>query len=60
LNQLRKLGKVFGLRQFFINHIATSRLHGKHAVFGQVTQGQDVVNATQQGDQLKSVTIAES
>lgn len=29
-------------------------------VFGQVTQGQDVVNATQQGDQLESVTIAES
>src|SRR5579863_1831435 len=46
--------------QFFITHIATNWLDGKHTVFGQVTQGQDVVNATQQGDQLKSVTITES
>src|SRR5713226_2596465 len=45
--------------QFFITHIATNWLDGKHAVFGQVTRGQDVVNATKQGDQLKSVTITE-
>ncbi|MDX2181498.1 MAG: peptidylprolyl isomerase [Bryobacteraceae bacterium] len=46
--------------QFFITHIATDWLNGKHTVFGQVTSGQDVVNATQQGDALKSVTIAEA
>jgi len=46
--------------QFFITHIATNWLDGKHTVFGQVTKGQDVVNATKQGDQLKSVTITES
>jgi len=46
--------------QFFITHIATDWLNGKHTVFGQVTAGQDVVNATQQGDALKSVTIAEA
>lgn len=46
--------------QFFITHIATNWLDGKHTVFGQVTQGQDVVNATKQGDQLKSVTITEA
>jgi len=45
--------------QFFITHIATDWLDGKHTVFGQVLSGQDVVNATQQGDQLKSVAISE-
>jgi cyclophilin family peptidyl-prolyl cis-trans isomerase len=43
-----------------ITHIPTNWLEGKHTVFGQVTKGQDVVNATKQGDQLKSVTITES
>ena len=45
--------------QFFITHIATDWLNGKHTVFGQVTSGQDVVNAVQQGDTLNSVTIEE-
>jgi peptidyl-prolyl cis-trans isomerase B (cyclophilin B) len=46
--------------QFFITHIATDWLNGKHTVFGKVTSGQEVVNATQQGDTLKSVTITEA
>jgi peptidyl-prolyl cis-trans isomerase B (cyclophilin B) len=45
--------------QFFITHIATDWLNGKHTVFGQVTTGQDVVNAIQQGDTLESVSIEE-
>jgi cyclophilin family peptidyl-prolyl cis-trans isomerase len=45
--------------QFFITHIATDWLDGKHTVFGQVTSGQDVVDKVQQGDQLKSVTVQE-
>jgi len=45
--------------QFFITHIATDWLNGKHTVFGQVITGQDVVNAVQQGDTLDSVTIEE-
>ena len=45
--------------QFFITHIATDWLNGKHTVFGQVVSGQDVVNAVQQGDILTSVTIDE-
>ena len=45
--------------QFFITHIATNWLDGKHTVFGQVTKGQDIVNAIQQGDKLVSVTIEE-
>jgi peptidyl-prolyl cis-trans isomerase B (cyclophilin B) len=46
--------------QFFITHIVTDWLNGKHTVFGQVASGQDIVNATQQGDELKSVTIVEA
>jgi peptidyl-prolyl cis-trans isomerase A (cyclophilin A) len=45
--------------QFFITHVVTDHLDGKHTVFGQVTSGQDVVDKVQQGDQLKSVTIKE-
>lgn len=46
--------------QFFITHVATDWLNGKHTVFGQVTEGQDVVDAIAQGDTLKSVTITEA
>ena len=46
--------------QFFITHVVTDWLDGKHTVFGQVASGQDVVNKIQGGDQLKSVTIQES
>ena len=45
--------------QFFITHKATPWLDGKHTVFGQVREGQNVVDAVQQGDELKSVTIEE-
>ncbi|MCZ2149504.1 MAG: peptidylprolyl isomerase [Bryobacterales bacterium] len=45
--------------QFFITHIVTDWLDGKHTVFGQVTQGQDVVNAVKQGDKLVSVKVEE-
>ena len=45
--------------QFFVTHIATDWLDGKHTVFGQVKSGQDVVNKIQQGDVLKSVAIQE-
>ncbi len=46
--------------QFFITHVVTQWLDGKHTVFGQVTKGQDVVNAIKQGDKLTSVTVVES
>ena len=43
--------------QFFITHKATPWLDGKHTVFGQVTEGQDVVDSVAQGDTISSVTI---
>jgi peptidyl-prolyl cis-trans isomerase B (cyclophilin B) len=43
--------------QFFITHLPTPHLDGKHAVFGEVTKGQDVVNAIRQGDKIKSITL---
>jgi peptidyl-prolyl cis-trans isomerase B (cyclophilin B) len=46
--------------QFFITHVVTDWLDGKHTVFGQVTSGQDVVDSVKGGDVLKKVTITET
>ncbi len=46
--------------QFFITHVVTPWLDGKHTVFGQVTEGQDVVNSVRQGDKINSITITEA
>ena len=43
--------------QFFITHVATPWLDGKHTVFGKVVEGLDVVDAVRQGDTIKSVRI---
>ena len=43
--------------QFFITHIPTAWLDGKHTVFGSVVEGQDVVDAVAQGDTMDSIEI---
>ncbi len=43
--------------QFFITHGPTPHLDGKHAVFGYVVSGQDVVNAVAGGDVMSTVRI---
>ena len=43
--------------QFFITHLATPWLDGKHTVFGKVIEGQEVVDQTRQGDLIHSVEI---
>jgi peptidyl-prolyl cis-trans isomerase B (cyclophilin B) len=46
--------------QFFLTHIATNWLDGKHTVFGQVRSGQDAVDTIKQGDTLTSLKIEEA
>jgi FKBP-type peptidyl-prolyl cis-trans isomerase len=43
--------------QFYITHIATDWLDGKHTVFGTVEEGQDIVDAVSQGDKLETLEI---
>ena len=43
--------------QFFITHVPTSWLDNKHTVFGHVIEGQEVVDAVAQGDQLETLEI---
>lgn len=43
--------------QFFITHVPTPWLDGKHSVFGAVVDGLSVVQDIEQGDRMKSVEI---
>jgi len=43
--------------QFFITHVATDWLDGKHTVFGNVVEGQDIVDSIAQGDVIEKVEI---
>jgi peptidyl-prolyl cis-trans isomerase B (cyclophilin B) len=45
--------------QFFITHVDTPWLDGKHAVFGKVVSDKDqaVVNSIEMGDQIYSITV---
>ena len=50
-------GKDTGGSQFFITHSPQPHLDGVHTVFGQVTEGMDVVNSIKQGDVMKTIKI---
>lgn len=43
--------------QFFITHVDTPWLDGKHTVFGTVLSGQDVVDAVKTGDRIERITL---
>lgn len=50
-------GPNTGGSQFFITYEATPWLDGKHAVFGKVTSGMDVLRSLQIGDQITGITF---
>ena len=43
--------------QFFITHVPTPWLDGKHAVFGKTVKCQSVVNSISKGDLIKNIEI---
>ncbi len=43
--------------QFFITHLPTPWLDNKHTVFGEVVEGQEVVDAIAQGDKIEKIEI---
>lgn len=43
--------------QFFITHVPTNWLDNKHTVFGNVVEGQEIVDAVAQGDVLETLEI---
>ncbi len=43
--------------QFFITRAPQPHLDGQHTVFGEVVDGQDVVDAIEQGDTMTSVAV---
>ncbi len=46
--------------QFFITHVPTDWLNGKHTIFGTVTKGQDVVDSIKQGDKIDAIEVLDS
>jgi len=45
--------------QFFITHSPQPHLDGMHTVFGKVVEGQEIINAIQQGDRMVKVIVSD-
>jgi len=43
--------------QFFITHVPTDWLNGKHTIFGKILEGQNVVDSVEQGDTIMDLKI---
>jgi cyclophilin family peptidyl-prolyl cis-trans isomerase len=50
-------GKATNGSQFFITHVPTQWLDNKHTIFGEVVEGQNVVDKIKQDDQINSIEI---
>ncbi|QDU44046.1 peptidylprolyl isomerase [Symmachiella dynata] len=50
-------GRNTGGSQFFLTHLPTAHLNGKHTVFGRIIEGIDVNAGMEQGDKIKSAKV---
>jgi peptidyl-prolyl cis-trans isomerase B (cyclophilin B) len=44
--------------QFFLTHVPTPNLDGKHSVFGRISSGLETVYKIKRGDVIRSITIS--
>lgn len=50
-------GKCTNGSQFFITHVPTPHLDGVHTCFGQVIEGNEIVDQIRQGDDIVSIRV---
>ncbi len=61
LFSMANAGANTGGSQFFVTHVPTPHLDGKHAIFGEVTgDGQKIVDAIAKGDTITDIEIVDS
>ena len=47
-----------GGSQFFLTHLPTSHLDGRHTVFGRITDGLEIARALEQNDEIVTIVIS--